>query len=344
MKAYIARAVWNIESYSDTVDDICITNLRARTPFIGGLLAGLGFLRTLPIDLLRLAKTLRGLDVSVVNLHFPGLNCCAFFLLRLLGLYRGKIVLSFHGSDVSIVKNSRRIERKVWTMAIRNADCVTACSAALGAELEAIVPGLPIRVVHNGVNVDLFRRAPRIVPAIPTILNVAHFDSRKGQDVLIEAFAKLLRLGLTAKLIIVGGAGPALDLIRSRISELHLESNVELRVDVPHAEIPAIMRSVTLFALASRSEAFGIVLLEAGAAGLPVVATRVGGVPEFLKDGVNARLVDAEDAEQLAAALAELITNPERAAAMAARWHNSVIKEWDWKYRCDAYQRLLVAS
>jgi glycosyltransferase involved in cell wall biosynthesis len=135
------------------------------------------------------------------------------------------------------------------------------------------------------------------------ILSVAHLYRRKDIATLLEAAA---RMKTPARLRIVGD-GPE----RGRLARLcrrrGLDSRVTFRGHVPFAELAAEYRSAGIFCLPSRQEGFGIVLLEAMAAGLAVVAARAGAVPEIVMDGKTGVLVPPGDPETLAEALDGLL-------------------------------------
>jgi glycosyltransferase involved in cell wall biosynthesis len=130
------------------------------------------------------------------------------------------------------------------------------------------------------------------------VLFVGRLDNQKGVDVLYSAMRVL---GERAFAIVVGSA--VVSDVRSRLVP---PGNVKVVGWIDRAGIAQLYASADLLVVPSRWEAFGLVALEAMRAGLPVVASRVGGLPEIVEDGITGRLVDAEDAGQLAAAVASL--------------------------------------
>ncbi len=156
----------------------------------------------------------------------------------------------------------------------------------------------------------------------------------KAHDVLLAAFRSLLDRGIDAYLTMIGGSGPETAKIRSLASEFG--PRVRMLVDVPHNQLPAYYAEANLFVLPSRQEAFGITLIEAGAAGLPVVATRVGGIPEFLTHGQTALLVEPDDPEALADAVARLASTTGLAESLAQQWHQKAM-EFSWHRMTEQY-------
>jgi glycosyltransferase involved in cell wall biosynthesis len=135
------------------------------------------------------------------------------------------------------------------------------------------------------------------------ILTVAELHERKGLEYLIKAMPAILEKIPNTKLIIVG-EGPQRQDIEKLIEKEGLAKNIKL---LGHRKsIPKIMASANLFVLPSVKEAFGLVILEAMAAWLPVLATKVGGIPEIIEDGVNGFLIEPKNSEKLTKKILEL--------------------------------------
>lgn len=151
----------------------------------------------------------------------------------------------------------------------------------------------------------------------PLIACVSRHDPRKGVDVLLRALAELDRAGVPFRACLVG-PGPLLAADRAFASRLGLDRRVSIpgRVD----QVMPYLRAADVFVLPSLEEGSGSVsLLEALQAGLPVVASRLDGIPEDLKDGRDARLVDPGDPSALRRALEELLCDANARAALGAR-------------------------
>ena len=144
------------------------------------------------------------------------------------------------------------------------------------------------------------------------ILTVGHHGPAKGQDVLLRAVPLLRRSHPALRVRVVGRGVEALAPLAR---ELGVEGCVELMGE--RSDIPDLMARARLYAMPSRQEGLATVLIEAQAVGVPVVASRVGGLPEAVEDGVNGLLVPPEDPAALAAALSGLIVDPARAEALA---------------------------
>ena len=173
------------------------------------------------------------------------------------------------------------------------------------------VRGTPVTVVHNGIPSERLRPvAERPVDASPVVIcSVGRLASAvKGQPLLLEAVQALLRAGKSVRLLIVG-SGPDEARLRERAGQLGVAEQVEWTGYLPDP-MEAIERS-DICVLASYNEGFPNVVVEYFAAGRPVVATAVGGVPEIVRQGENGLLVPPGSAGALSEALARLVDDSE---------------------------------
>jgi glycosyltransferase involved in cell wall biosynthesis len=163
-----------------------------------------------------------------------------------------------------------------------------------------------IHVVPEPIELDRWRSALDAAEELPRdppgILCVAHLYPRKHVAGLLEAVARIRR----AAILRVVGVGPELERLKSLAARLRLQGRVEFAGQVSYERLAAEYRRATVFCLPSRQEGFGIVFLEAMAAGLPIVAARAGAVPEVL-GGDGGVLVPPGDPAALAAALERLL-------------------------------------
>jgi len=280
-------------------------------------------LRRLP----RLLSRLREHDVQVVNFHFPRLNVYPLALLKRFGLWRGRIVLSFHGSDVKEID----VTSPAWRLIASQTDAVTACSAALAERIKALgLFGLmPIRVVHNGIDCAHFQAESGdggIPAGTPFILNVGNYVAHKAQNVLIEAFARLAGAHPDLQLVMAGGAdnGVWLASLRKLATDLGVSERVYFLESIPQRQVASLMRQAICLAHSSLQESFGLVVIEAGACGLPVVASRVGGIPEIITSSDFGLLVSAGDSAEMASALGAVLQEPQEALHRAQKLQKRV--------------------
>lgn len=308
------------------------------------------FVLLLPAWSMRLYRLLATNNVDVVNAHYPTLAVLQFALLKWLGLFRGRLILSFHGMDIAAASQTRGVERLLWWLALRSAHRIVACSEALCKQITTFAPAFSDKVtaIHNGIDIDLLTRERDTRYTLDArlikqryVLSIGTFEHKKAHDVLIRAFCQVAPLDPELLLVLVGGTGETRDELRSLIASLSLNDRVLLFEDVPHHRIASFIEKATLFALASRVEPFGIVILEAGVFGVPVVATRVGGIVEIIEHGVTGRLVPPEDVDALAAEIVSLLQDPNERKRLGERLRRRVMEEFTWTKAHEKYVALI---
>ena len=175
----------------------------------------------------------------------------------------------------------------------------------LAGHLRALGPRARIEPVPNVVDTDTFRppAEPRSPNGPARLLTVATLSEKKGHGHLLEALA---RLGGGERLDIVG-EGELREELERRVVELGLGDRVRLLGPRPKEQVAALMREADLFVLSSLHENLPVVVIEAQASGLPVVATRVGGVPELVGEETG-ELVEAGDPGALAEAIERVLS------------------------------------
>jgi len=310
----------------------------------------LRYLVELPAALYRLRKVLADNHVTVVNAHYPTLSLVSFALLRSLGSFKGKLLLSFHGQDVRNAAQQRGPVTALWHWVLRNADSLVSCSNSLATEVAAFYAptGGISKAVHNGIDADALMSEMALSSAmnIPLpkrryILNVATFEHKKGQDVLVRAFARMADDFPDIDLIMIGRDGPARARIEAIADDLLFQGRISILVDRPHPEVLAYLSKALLFALPSRSEGLPIVILEAAVLGIPVVASRVDGIPEVIDSVDLGVLVAAEDDRALELALRKLLADEALRADLGRRLREHVIREFSWRKAWQRYVGLL---
>ena len=187
-----------------------------------------------------------------------------------------------------------------------------------------------LRVVHCGVDLSRFDPPPdgRAEGALE-ILSVGRAVPVKGQILLIDAVHRLARRGLEARLTVVGD-GPELPALRDRARQLGVAERVTFAGVVGQDEIGDYYARADLFASPTFAEGIPVVLMEAMSMELPVVASRIAGIPELIEDGVSGLLVVPGDADQLTEALASLVgETPERRREMGRAGREKVRDVFD---------------
>ena len=200
------------------------------------------------------------------------------------------------------------------------AHCVVANSRAAADRLRREGVGARrIRVVPNGISIQA--AATRTVRPIRRAVTVANLRPEKGHEVLIDAIA--MRPELAHICFDFAGDGPCRAALEVRASERGVADRVRFLGE--RHDIPDLLNAADLFILPSRTEAFPNSVLEAMAAGLPVIASRTGGIGELIEDGVTGRLVPPGDTSALADAIAGMASDPVHASALGAAARTSVV-------------------
>ena len=220
-----------------------------------------------------------------------------------------------------------RLSRKIFPCW---GDKVFAISPAVTGHLrdDFHVPAQNIVSVKSGIDLQMFapvdeivkneRRVARGLQAGPLAGIIARLSDVKGQDVLIEAMAQVVKSVPEAKLLIVG-EGKMEGLLKQMVAQLYLEKHV---IFLPTVNKPAeILSLLDVFVMPSRQEGLGLSVIEAQAAGLPVVASRVGGIPGLIEHGKTGFLVDPENPTVLAKTIVQAFQDKEsvKIIGLAAR-------------------------
>ncbi len=254
-----------------------------------------------------------------------------------------RLVASSHGQELGWIRAwPTRLALRAMTARV---DALTYLSRATLAELRAVVaPAADLVQLAGGVELDRFRpdvdgsgvRARYGLGDGPVVVSVARLVRRKGHDLLIAAWPRVLARHPDARLLIVG-EGPMLGPLRSLAAQSP-PGTVVVTGPVPATELPAHYAAATVFTLPCRddrrglqTEGLGLSTLEASASGLPVVVGRSGGSPESLLPGRTGLLVDADRPETIASALLELLGDPARARAMGAAGREWTLRRWSWE-------------
>jgi glycosyltransferase involved in cell wall biosynthesis len=283
-------------------------------------------------------------NIQAVNIHYP--NAMAFSLERVLRSQGARLplLLSFHGTDVSMLADSNEQLKCDWRELTGRAHATVACSRHLAERMrKALGADVACQVIYNGVDAEKFvaRRMEDPAVAKNVILHVGKFDYNKGQDVLIEAFSRIAADFPDVSLHLVGSRGERLSSLRTLAMETGLGDRIEFFVDVPPAEMPSYFCRASMFAFPSRQEGFPLVLLEAGALSLPVVASRVGGIPELI-DGVETGvLIEPDDPAALAAVLRSWLNEPSAAQQLGQGLHRRVSENFSWINALQRYEALV---
>jgi N-acetyl-alpha-D-glucosaminyl L-malate synthase BshA len=257
----------------------------------------------------------RALDV--VHAHYAIPHAAAAYLARQIIADSGRpapaVVTTLHGTDITIVGSDPSYAETI-AYCIDRSDAVTAVSESLKADTyRALGVTRDIEVIPNFL--DCPRHARRPAPLLRTqllhgadhlVVHMSNFRPVKRVDAVIEIFRRI-RARVRARLLLVGD-GPDVHLARERLSTAGLTDAAEFLGE--QQDIVSVLSAADLFLLPSAQESFGLAALEAMACEVPVVASRVGGLPEVIEDGRTGFLHAPEDLEGMAASGLRLLQDP----------------------------------
>jgi mannosyltransferase len=263
------------------------------------------------------------------------------------------VVLSFHLSDATSAAATKGLERKLWGLLLGQADAIVIPSSDLGKVLLEVNPACApaILTVPNGVDYPLFHQPqplpenwPAVLRGRRVIVSVGGFEPRKGHALLLEAVSKLKKDYPDLGLVIIGTDRPERRDLEAQRAALGLEQDAFFYTGIPHDQLGAYLQQGFLFALATESETFCLAILEAGAAGLPVISTIAPGVVEVIENGITGRLVPVGNVEALEKAVRQVIEESELTAHMKQEFARRIQANWtldhQYKHYKDLYRRL----
>lgn len=256
---------------------------------------------------------------------------------RLVAKQRGyPVVLTRHTIGPDLPPGGPKPWRRALYRLIANtlSDATIAVSQACRQRL--LLEGVPaeqIRLIYHGIDAQPYLVAQRSVwrqqlglsTDEPVIITVARLAPVKGLQHALAAAAQLKKQRVPFTWLFVG-QGPLLQELQAQTQSLGLADRV--RWLGFQSDIPGLLAAADVFVLPSLQEALGLVLLEAMAAGLPIVASQVGGIPELIEPGKQGFLVPPGDSSQLAAAIGVLLADRQRAAVLGAAGREKILAQF----------------
>ena len=271
-------------------------------------------------------RLMRSGQPSLIHAHFGIEGVSALGLAMHLKV---PLVTTFHGFDATL-KTPAMLTSPAWfrypllrRRLAREGHLFLCASSFIRQKL--LETGFPESRTHTHyIGVDCRTIQPRVhLEEQLRILHVARLVEVKGTRYLLRAFARVARSHDLVRLLIIGD-GPLRRPLQALAASLGVGDRVEFLGALPHAEVLASMRKAAMLVLpgirtaTGREEGLGMVLLEAAATGVPIIGSRVGGIPECIVDGKTGFLVPERDEEALTARMGELLADPERRRAMGA--------------------------
>lgn len=280
----------------------------------------------------------RGAGIGHLHAHFANVSSDVAMLASMIGGPQLSWSYTMHGPTEFYDVGRYHLAEKV-----RDARFVVCVSDFARSQLMGITTPdqwEKLHVIHCGVDLERFSpRGRRVAPERLVVTCVGRLVPEKGQSLLIQSIASMRRAGHPVQLTVVGD-GPERESLRALAAKLGLGADVSFLGAVAHTQVDEVLRRTDIFCLPSFAEGVPIVLMEAMALGLPVISTRVMGIPELVQDGVSGRLVSPGSADELGRAIAELAADPDLRYRFGVAARERVASEFDLRANAVSLRRL----
>jgi len=284
----------------------------------------------------RVRRLVRDLQPDILH----ALHLTSYGLLAGVCEVRPRLV-SVWGTDILEAPGRTPFHLLITRYALSKADHVTATGFRLAnATLRYAPRGKPVTVVPYGVDLTRFRPARNGARAEGVVIgSVGRLSREKGLDDLLRAAAQLIKRGAPIR-VVLAGDGPERARLIKLAQQLEIETRVDFRGEVAHDQVPAVLNELDVFVMPSRAEGFGVAALEAAAMELPVVASRVHGIPDVVSDGATGLLVPPGDIASLADAISRLVSDAELRGKMGRAGRAFVEQRYRWEDNVAQMERL----
>jgi phosphatidylinositol alpha-1,6-mannosyltransferase len=264
-------------------------------------------------ELIRILEKIRP-DLVIVNTNF------CYWACQVIKRWKPQMKVMFyvHGEEVP---DGKGYHGRKALEALQGGDQVVAVSSYTKSALVKVgLDPAKVTVINNGVDTTRFNPGPRSQAILDRfrlgnrriLLTLARLDERKGQDMMIRAMPKIVEAVPDLAYLVVG-EGNMMERLWALVSELRLESTVLFTGGVSDEDVLAYYRTCDVYAMPNRTtgngdtEGFGLVFLEAGACGKPVIGGKAGGVPDAIRDGETGFLVDGTSVDAISEACIKLL-------------------------------------
>lgn len=281
-------------------------------------------------------RILKELQPDILNAHYAsGYATTA----HLVGYHPW--ILSVWGSDIYVFPHKSPLHKILVRKNLLAADRIASTSICMAEESKLLVPSLTdIAITPFGIDTDKFKNTKNLVCSKSNSITIGTIKSLKevyGIDTLLNAFSILyyslsktdINLAKKLRLRIVGD-GPEAESLKKISHKLKIDHITDFVGPVPHTQVPTELENIDIFVALSRSESFGVAVIEASAAGKPVIVSNVGGLPEVVIKDKTGLIVPKDDADAAANAISELVLNKHLRVTMGKAGTKHVAQTYDW--------------
>jgi len=266
-------------------------------------------------------------------IHINGVGATDFFHLTTRHASDAPVLVTLHGEWLPKTDT-------VVAQTLRHADWVVGCSAAILNRGRHLAPEIEPRcsVIYNGVELPPVAAPPKSYKH-PRVLYLGRLASEKGVDVGLAAFRSVVEHVPSARLT-VAGDGPDRQSLEAQAVREGFAHAVDFVGWVLPEEVPSLIEEHSIVMMPSRQDSFPLVAIEAALMARPVVATRVGGLPELVLHDQTGLLCEAGDPQALAGAVVQLLIDSSRAAALGRSAQRRAREVFGWQRHVDSYDAL----
>ena len=305
-----------------------ITLIKEKDDAVGGISLNAAGKWSYLTKIRKLKSLLRELNPDILHTHYAS----SYGFLASFVKHPRKI-LSVWGNDVIVFPYSNSLFKAMVRRSLRKTHYIIATSQFLVQSVKRLNSNIEkITVIPFGIDPARFDYHQRIPTSEIKIGIAKSLRPKYGVDVLIRAFCLLSKHYRNIELLIAG-RGEFESKYKQLVKDLQLDERVKFLGFIDHDELPEFLYGLDIFAMPSVSdgESFGVAAVEASSTGLPVVATRVGGVPEVVMDNKTGFLVEPRNVEELADALKKLIIDSDLREKMGRAGRAYVKNNYRWE-------------
>ncbi|MBS1764565.1 MAG: glycosyltransferase [Bacteroidetes bacterium] len=275
-----------------------------------------------------LKRTIRTFKPEIIHAHYA----TSYGLIGNLSGFKPFFITAW-GTDIILFPGKSIFHKLLLRWTLNESDKLLAPSSYLRNEIKKIT-NKPVTVIPFGVDTNIFQpnRSLNLFPTGYSVIGIIKsLESVYRIDLIIEAFSIIKRESLSNnwKLLIVGG-GSLENQLKEKVAGLKLQDDVIFTGRVSPAEVIKYHNSIDIYLNVSDNESLGVSILESSACEKPVIATRVGGIPEVLLENETGCLIDRGNVIQLAEKIMFLIHNPDTAKEMGIKGRTFVKQNYEW--------------
>jgi L-malate glycosyltransferase len=241
-------------------------------------------------------------------------------------------VVSVWGSDIFDFAQKSPLHRRIVAANLKSADRVCSTSQVIADEIRRCCEQ-DAYLTPFGVDCELFRPPNEAKSENEFVVGIVKsLEPKYGIEYLIRGFAIFSkRMANTRKLrLMIAGDGSLRDSLRRLARDMNIEAQTTFLGFVPHERVPETLGRFAVFVAPSVSESFGVAIVEASASGLPVVASRIGGLSEVVRERVTGILIPPRDPTAIANALQELLVNESLRIELGRNGRKFVLENYEW--------------